>query len=186
MTKVLYSDTHHTISTHHMKISFKYITQVLLFGLIYYFTSMVSLWFETKQGASPFSPIAGMAAALIFLAGYRYWLAILIGTTAVALSWSTPLPIFITNSAAQIGEALIFVYVLRRFNNFSGNFSRVKDVSEFLAAIIPAVLFSGLMGLVGFIISGTALDMRVALSLLVLMLGNFTGIITISWNKRDT
>ncbi len=162
-----------------MKLSFKYATHILLFGLIYYAVSMASLWLGHLYGATPFLPAAGVAAALIYLGGYRYWPAIFIGVTAVSLSWSTPFPIFITNTIVQIGGAFILVYALRQFNHFSGNFSRIKDVADMFVAAIPAVLFSGLVWLLNFFISGTPIDTQAALLLLILVLGNLTGIITI-------
>ena len=162
-----------------MKISFKYISQILLFGLIYYLTLMMSLWFEVIQGISPFWPAAGLAAALLFLGGYRYWLAILLGTTAVSLSLSSPFPIFVTNSAAHIGEAVILVYLLRRFHHFSGSLKQINELVKLIIVIIPAVLFTGLMGLVGFIITSTPIGINVTISLLALMVGNAVGIIVV-------
>lgn len=160
-----------------MKLSSKYTIKLLLFGLIYYIVSMLSLWFEWKQAPLPFWPAAGVAAGFTFIWGFRYLPAILIGTTAIALSSHTPLPITISNTIAQIGETIILIYLLRRFANPNDYFTHPKSLLWFLIAIIPAVLFSGLIQLFNFIVTSTPLDQTAILSVINLIVAKAMGIL---------
>ena len=162
-----------------MKPSFKYIIHILLLGVAYYSTSLLSVWLHHMQGISPFWPAAGLAAAVIYLGGYRYWPGIFLGIVVTGIVWSTSLPLILSDSVMEIGEAFILVYLLRRLHRFSNDFSHIRDVLYLLIAIIPAVLFSGAIEFLELSLLGASSYGQGNVVVLVLIVSHAIGILII-------
>jgi integral membrane sensor domain MASE1 len=105
----------------------RYVAWTVVIGLTYYIFAEVgfSLAFGVKQITAIWPP-TGIAIAALFLGGYRYWPAVLVGAFAANVT-NEPILTAAAVAAGNTAGPLVGAYLLRRFD-FDPAFSRVRDV----------------------------------------------------------
>lgn len=125
-----------------------------ILALVYFLAAKLGLSLAFSYvGVSPVWPPTGIALASIYLLGYRVWPAILIGAFSVNFSqfWSSDLSISLALFGAggiSVGntlEAVIGIYLVRRFVTVFNMFDNIRSILGFLA----------LAGFLGTMISAT-------------------------------
>jgi len=130
--------------------------EVIAVAVLYFAVASLSLRlaFE-KTNASPVWPPSGIALAAVLLLGYRIWPAIMLGSVfanVVAFLGSQAAGIFtIVSASAVIGignalEAVVGVFLVRRWIDTTTPFTRAPDVFKFAAVALTACLVSSGIG----------------------------------------
>src|SRR5882672_11485886 len=113
---------------------FRPLAQLLAVAVVYFATAKLGLSLAfLNASVSPVWPPTGVAIAVVFWLGYRAVPGVFLGAL-LANSLLTNVP-FATTSGIAIGntlEAIITVYLLRRFIGSRIPFNRVIDVLKFL------------------------------------------------------
>ena len=130
---------------------------------------------------TPVWPAAGLALAVLLLAGSRFWPALLFGATvAQLLVGRTPFGA-LTIGVGETVEALAAAWLVRRFASGTRAFERVRTVLAFLlyaAILTPAA--GATLAVMGFGLSPDESFMSVGRLLLIRWLSNSAGIMTVT------
>ena len=123
----------------------------LLFGL-YLLTAKFGLQLDAVSGvATPVWPPTGIALVALVLYGYRLWPAVALAALVVnATIHQNPLPSAVAIAAGNTLEAILGVWLLRRYVDFRPSLDRVRDVLGL------AILAAGLSTLVSATIGTTS------------------------------
>ena len=116
------------------------------------------------ENVTPIWPASGFAFAMVFLRGYRIWPALWIGNflgnTWVFFDPSTvesTLRTILTGLSigpGDVAQALIGVYLVRRFSDSTSLFKDVSTVFTFVGAQVIACLFSATLGVAALRLGG--------------------------------
>lgn len=99
------------------------------------------LFFDWKTSPAIIWPPTGIAAAIIWIRGYRYALPVFLGLFAASLTGPAAhlIPGVITTPMAQVLGHVTVVYLLRRLK-FDGTFATMRSVTSFLLVIVVACM----------------------------------------------
>ena len=112
---------------------FRYVIGVLLLLAVYFMTAKVGLLMDAVSGfATTVWPPTGIALVALTLFGYRLWPGIALGALFVNLSAGAAPLVACGMAAGNTLEALLGVYLLRRFAGFTGSLDRVSTVLKFI------------------------------------------------------
>ena len=112
---------------------------------VYFAVNYAGLYLKFHfSGLSPFWPASGMAVALLWLFGLRWWPVIVIGELLGAIHGGRDWLVGVTDSLAQMAEALLAYFLLKGFD-VRPELGRTRDVLAFLAlgAVLPAAVGGG-------------------------------------------
>jgi integral membrane sensor domain MASE1 len=99
-------------------------------------------------------PPTGIAIAILWLGGYRYWPAIWLGALLANATTHESLLVAAGLATGDTLEAVLAVYLLRRFK-FRDAFNRFRDVAKFIVlAAAFSTLVAATIGTVGLILGG--------------------------------
>jgi len=118
------------------------IAKGLLIFIVYFLTAYLGLQFDAVSGfAALVWPPTGIAIASIFLFGYRFFPSILVGAFLINYLTGAPIPVAFMIGVGNTLEAVVGVYVLRKFG-FKGTFDRVGEVLSFIffGALLNSVI----------------------------------------------
>ena len=133
----------------------RYIGTALVLTGVYYFANRAGLYLKFHfSGLSPLWPASGMAVALLWLYGLRWWPVIVIGELLGAHYGGRDWYVGATDSVAQMVEALLAMTLLKGFE-VRAEFARIRDVLGFaaLGVLVPASVGGGL-GALGLMLNG--------------------------------
>jgi signal transduction histidine kinase len=100
---------------------------------IYFGTAKLGLRMDAVSGfATLIWPPSGIAFAAIFLLGYRFWPAIVLGAFLINYMIGAPFWSAWGVAAGNTMEAVTAVWLLKKFTDFHGSLDRIKDVFWFL------------------------------------------------------
>ena len=128
-------------------INGRYGVELVLLTLIYFLSSKIGLFLEAEYGGiTPIWPPSGIAAAVFWVRGFRYWPMIVIGEFSIALSLQQPPLAGIIGGLAQTLEATMVIVLLRN-RRAKKITSSARSVLWFslLGVLIPP-LFSSVIG----------------------------------------
>ncbi|MGE5624435.1 MAG: EAL domain-containing protein [Bacillota bacterium] len=153
---------------------------ILLTG-VYYLANRAGLYLKFHfSGLSPFWPASGMAVALLWLFGLRWWPVIVLGEFLGAVYGGRDWVVGLTDSVAQMAEAVLATVLLNGFG-IHGEFKRNRDVLGFLflGALLPAAVGGGL-GALGLMINGALPENMLPKEWGSWMLGDAMGILVVA------
>ncbi len=138
--------------------------RIILVAILYYVSAQLGLWLSFPiSKAAPLWPPAGLALALIILAGYRTWPAITIGSfianALVFLNLQIEFSFALLSSLVIIAigntlEALFGYYLVLRFIKSKNPFVKTIHVFIFLLMALVTCLIGSVTGTGGLIING--------------------------------
>ncbi len=127
-----------------------------IIALVYFAAAELGLSLAfIHANVSPVWPPTGVAIAALLLLGYRVWPGILIG--AFAANFLTPVPLG-TTAGIALGntlEAVSAVYLLRSLG-FDHSFSKARDVTRFVVAVLVGTMVSATIGNISLCLGGAA------------------------------
>ncbi|MBZ5528797.1 MAG: PAS domain S-box protein [Acidobacteriia bacterium] len=102
---------------------------------------------SVHYGASvAFWPAAGVALALVLRFGPRYWPAFFLGAVLISPFEHFRFPLGSALVAANVGEALLGAWILRRYTSFENSLRRLSDVLNLFVVTILVVPHVRTMG----------------------------------------
>jgi len=133
----------------------QYVSIAVVLTGVYFLSNSAGLYLKFHfSGLSPLWPASGMAVALLWLYGLRWWPVIVVGELLGARFGGRDWYVGITDSAAQMAEALLAMVLLKGFD-VRTEFARVRDVLGFvtLGTLLPSVVGGG-VGALGLMLNG--------------------------------
>jgi signal transduction histidine kinase len=114
---------------HHLS----YLAGLGALAAVYLITARLGLLMDAVSGfATTVWPPTGISLAALFLFGQRLWPGVAIGAFLVNVSAGAPLPTAIGMAAGNTLEAVLGVYLLRRFAGFRGSLDQISVVVRFV------------------------------------------------------
>ncbi|HEX2236442.1 MAG TPA: MASE1 domain-containing protein [Actinomycetota bacterium] len=104
------------------------------------------LWPVGNAAVNPLWMPTGVSVALLFLWGRGCWVGIVLGALAAGIVRSTSPDVSLGIAAGNILEALLIVWLLRRFVALRPSLDRVRDVIGLLVAVLVGCLPSAVIG----------------------------------------
>jgi diguanylate cyclase (GGDEF)-like protein len=125
------------------------VTGCLLLGVAYFSGGTVGILLQSEQpGVSPLWPSSGIAFAVLYLYGYRFWPGIILGMLGIAAYVGTPTVVALVASSGAILEAVIPVFILRHLD-VDIRFRQLNHIVQFcLFAVIIGPAFSATSGII--------------------------------------
>lgn len=137
----------------------------------------LSLAFSTQQVTTVWPP-TGIALAALFILGYRFWPAILLGAFVANILTDDTAVIAGFIAVGNTLEALVGTYLLRRVVKFDPGFSRIKDFLGllFLAGMLSTAI-SATIGTLSLTWGGIVAQQDFARTWLVWWIGDMMGML---------
>lgn len=131
-----------------LRTVFSYLGKVFLLCLIYFITAKLGLRLGAVSGfATLFWLPTGISLVILFLFGFRFWPGVAIGAFLANSATGAPLPVALGIAVGNTLEAVIGVYLLRRFIQFQPSLERLRDVlGLILLAAVLSTLISATIG----------------------------------------
>lgn len=159
----------------------KYIGGVILLGIIYHLAARLGLLMANVQpNTSPVWPPTGIAIAALLLVGIRYWPGITLGVIFGYFFNNNALNISIGLAIGNTLEAIIAVYLLRRFTGFHNSLDRVQDVIGLGVFGALATTISATIGVITLLIAGSDIQPYIWTIWFTWWIGDFLGVLVIA------
>ena len=136
----------------------RYLLQVGIIFTVYFFTAKGGLQLDAVSGfATLVWPPTGIALAALFIFGYRFWPGIALAAFLVNYLTGAPFLAALAIGTGNTLEALIGVWLIKKFDFDQNTFERVKSVILFICfgvllnTIISATIGTGSLFLTGVI-----------------------------------
>ncbi len=173
------------------KKSLLYLTKVGIIALGYYALGKLGISLAIIHGlVSSVWPASGMALGVLLIFGKRVWPGVWLGATLINIVPGVPLWASITQGTGNTLEALLAVYLLRRFIGLSSYFNRPCDVVKFsvLAGLVSPVV-SASAGVGSLLLSGVIRPADFFFCWFAWWLSEATGVLVITpvmltWQKQ--
>src|SRR5262249_2964269 len=130
-----------------------YLLGVVGFAGAYYLVAQVGYELQFTGSISAIWPPVGLAVAVLYLGGLRWWPGVVIGDLLSAESLS-PLHTALALAGANLAEALVATILLRSFIGRRASLDRVEEIGWLLVAIAPATAISATVGSLMLLIDG--------------------------------
>ena len=130
-----------------------YLAGVLGFAGAYYVAAQAGYALQFTGSISAIWPPVGLAVAVLYLWGLRWWPGLVIGDLLSAESLS-PLHTAIALAAANLAEAMVATILLWRLIGRRARLDRVEEIGWMLVAIAPATAISAVIGSLMLLIDG--------------------------------
>lgn len=106
-----------------------YLIQAAILFVLYFATAKIGLGLDpVSDFATLVWPPTGIALVAIFLFGYRLWPAVALAAFTVNFITGAPLLVSLGIATGNTLEALLGVYLLKRFTNFQPSLERISDI----------------------------------------------------------
>ncbi|MHB8135705.1 MAG: MASE1 domain-containing protein [Anaerolineaceae bacterium] len=180
MIQIIYN--HHVMknklnSTHWVK----YAGGVLLLGIIYHLAARLGLLMANVQpNTSPVWPPTGIAIAALLLFGIRYWPGITLGVIFGYMFNNNALNVSIGLAIGNTLEAVVAVYLLRRFMDFHNTLGRIQDVIGLGIFSAIATTISATIGVITLLIVGNNIQPYIWTIWFTWWIGDFLGALVIT------
>lgn len=158
-----------------------YIVGVVGLGIIYHLAARLGLLMANVQpNTSPVWPPAGIALAALLLFGIRYWPGIALGLVFGFLFNNTPLPVSIGLAIGNSLEAVVAVYLLKRYAHFRNSLDRIQDVIGLTLAGAFATAISATVGVITLLLAGNNIQPVIWTVWYTWWIGDFLGALVIA------
>jgi signal transduction histidine kinase len=144
----------------------------------YYLAAQVGYALQFTGSISAIWPPVGLAVAVLYLGGLRWWPGIVAGDLLSAESLS-PLHTAIAVTAANLAEALVATILLRRLIGRRTQLDRLEQIGLMLAAIAPAMAISATVGSIMLLTDGVIQDSQLAAVWRTIWLGDSAGALVV-------
>jgi signal transduction histidine kinase len=135
--------------------SARYLLGLAGLALAYFLLGSLGLLFSTvHRSVSPLWPPTGVAFAVLFAGGFRFWPGVALGTLAVTLTSELPLTVSLSMIVGNTLEGLAGAWMLRTLTRIDSSLERVADLPGFAAAALGAPIFSAVIGSFSMVASG--------------------------------
>ena len=166
------------------------VTGCILLGVAYFSGGTAGILLQSEQpGVSPLWPPSGIAFAVLYLYGYRFWPGILLGMLGLAAYVGAPYTVALLAATGSVLEAIVPVFLLKRLG-LDIRFRQVNHIIQFcLFAVIIGPLFSATSGIIGLELTGAELVLPESKIWLTWWTGNAIGMLIIgsliiTWTKN--
>ncbi len=120
------------------RTKYLYLAKILIIFVIYFATAKFGL---SLQAVSRFATLiwipTGFSLAILLLFGYRYWPAVAFGAFFVNLFNGAPPFVALGIATGNTLEAIVGVYLLRRFIDFRKSFDKLNDILTLILIAAP-------------------------------------------------
>ena len=130
-----------------------YLPGVFGFAGAYYVAAQAGYALQFTGSISAIWPPVGLAVAVLYLWGLRWWPGLVIGDLLSAESLS-PVHTALAVTAANLAEALVATILLWRLIGRRAKLDRVEQIGGMLVAIAPATAISAVVGSLMLLIDG--------------------------------
>jgi signal transduction histidine kinase len=144
----------------------------------YYLAAQVGYELQFTGSVTAIWPPVGVAVAVLYLGGLRWWPGIVAGDLLSAESLS-PLHTAIAVTAANVAEALVATLLLRRLIGRRTELDRLEQVGAMLVAIAPATAISATVGSIMLLIDGVIHSGQVSTVWRTIWLGDSAGALVV-------
>ncbi len=159
----------------------KYTGGVILLGIIYHLAARLGLLMANVQpNTSPVWPPTGIAIAALLLFGKKYWPGITLGVIFGYLFNNNALNVSIGLAIGNTLEAVVAVYLLRKFMDFHNSLDRIQDVIGLGVFGALATTISATLGVITLLIVGAEIQPFVWTIWFTWWIGDFMGALVIT------
>jgi len=159
----------------------KYSAGVILLGIIYHLAARLGLLMANVQpNTSPVWPPTGIAIAALLLFGIRYWPGVTLGVIFGYLFNNNALNVSIGLAIGNTLEAVVAVYLLRRFMDFHNSLDRIQDVIGLVIFSALATTISATIGVITLLIVGSDIQPYIWTIWFTWWIGDFLGALVIT------
>ena len=142
-----HSENRATDTSNTSKMDWRYGLELASLTLIYFLSSKIGLFLEVEYGGiTPIWPPSGIAAAVFWVRGMRYWPMVIVGEFFIALSIGQPPLAGIIGGLAQTLEASLVIVLLRNRRTTKITSSARSMLWFSLLGVLIPPLFSSLIG----------------------------------------
>jgi|GEM_PF-743776 len=133
----------------------RYLVEIVVLALVYHLVARLGLQTAYVQAnTSPVWPPSGIALAALLLMGTRHWPGITLGVVVGSVFTGAPLPLAIALGLANTMEALVGVFLLKRWIGFHRSIDRIRDVVGLAGSAAVSTAISASLGVAGLTIFG--------------------------------
>jgi signal transduction histidine kinase len=155
-----------------------YLLGVAGFTGAYYVAAQAGYELQFTGSISAIWPPVGLAVAVLYLGGLRWWPGVVAGDLLSAESLS-PLHTAIALAAANLAEAMVATILLRRLIGPRAKLDRVEQIGWMLVAIAPATAISAVVGSLMLVIDGVIDGGQVGSVLRTIWIGDSAGALVV-------
>ena len=162
-------------------IDLRYGLEIIAFTLLYYLSARIGLYLQVAySGITPIWPPSGIAVAVFWVRGIRYWPMTIAGEFLIALTLQQPPVAGIVGGSAQTLEAALVVCFLKpnktkRITSSAGSVLWFSGLGVLIPPLFSATIGSSTLWIIGFLDSSEYLS-----GLLTWWLGDAIGILVLA------
>lgn len=156
----------------------RYVLGVAAFAGAYYVAAQGGYALQFTGSISAIWPPVGLAAAVLYLGGLRWWPGAVIGDL-LSNNGASPLGTTIAVTAANLGEITVMTLLLRRLIGRRAQLDSLAQVGGTLAAIAPAVAITATVATVALLADGTIHSHEVPAIWRTIWLGDAAGALVV-------
>ena len=123
-------------------------------------------------------PPVGLAVAVLYLGGLRWWPGVVIGDL-LASEGGSPLETELVITAANLAEAMVATLLLRRLLGRRAGLDSLDQIGRMLLAIAPATAISATVGSITLLVEGTIHSGEVGTIWRTIWIGDSTGALVV-------
>jgi integral membrane sensor domain MASE1 len=159
-----------------------YLIKAVLIFAVYFATARLGLSLDAVSGfATVVWPPTGIALAAIFILGYRFWPAIMLGAFLVNYSTGAPALVALGIGIGNTSEAILGSYILKRFVYFQTSIERLRDAIGLVALAAPiSTAVSATIGTTSLLLGGVIVSSAYAETWSAWWLGDMLGALVVA------
>lgn len=146
-------------------------------GFVYVALAKASLALASiNPSATPIWPPTGFALAVMMLAGYRVWPAILVGAFIANLTTAGSLTTSLAIAFGNTAESVVAAYFINRWSNGIATFDTPAGVGRFaVIGVLPGAAISATIGVASLVLAGFAEPAKIVPIWLTWWMGDLAG-----------
>jgi signal transduction histidine kinase len=145
----------------------------------YYLAAQVGYALQFTGSIAAIWPPVGLAVAVLYLGGLRWWPGIVIGDL-LASEGGSPVETELVIAAANLAEAIVATLLLWRLVGRRARFDRLDQIGRMLLAIAPATAISATVGSITLLVEGTIHGDEVAKIWRTIWIGDSAGALVVT------
>jgi len=145
----------------------------------YYLAAQVGYALQFTGSIAAIWPPVGLAVAVLYLGGLRWWPGIVIGDL-LSTEGGSPLETELVIAAANLAEAMVATILLWRLVGRRARFDRLDQIGRLLMAIAPATAISATVGSITLLVEGTIKGDEVAKIWRTIWIGDSAGALVVT------
>ena len=156
----------------------RYIVGVAALTGGYYLAAQVGYALQFTGSIAAIWPPVGLAVAVLYLGGLRWWPGIVIGDL-LASEGGSPVETELVIAAANLAEAAVATILLWRLVGRRAALDRLDQIGRMLVAIAPATAISATVGSITLLVEGTIKGDEVAKIWRTIWIGDSAGVLVV-------